>query len=81
VTAQDIHELAAWPTTPLAAGLAMLIFRHADKHGSRHATAWGVFTFLADRYPALLPQLLAQGTTTMKTPESFRRQNGATLQE
>ena len=31
----------------LAAGLAMLIFRHADKHGSRHATAWGLFTFLA----------------------------------
>jgi len=31
----------------IAAGLAMLIFRHADKHGSRHATAWGVFTFLA----------------------------------
>jgi drug/metabolite transporter (DMT)-like permease len=31
----------------LAAGLAMLIFRHADRHGNRHATAWGVFTFLA----------------------------------
>jgi phosphoglycerol transferase MdoB-like AlkP superfamily enzyme len=31
----------------LAAGLAMLVFRHADKHRSRHATAWGVFTFLA----------------------------------
>ena len=31
----------------LAAGLAMLVFRHADKHGSRHPTAWGVFTFLA----------------------------------
>jgi hypothetical protein len=31
----------------LAAGLAMLLFRHADKHGSRHATAWGIFTFLA----------------------------------
>jgi hypothetical protein len=31
----------------LAAGLALLIFRHADKHGSRHATAWGIFTFLA----------------------------------
>jgi hypothetical protein len=25
----------------------MLIFRHADKHGSRHATAWGLLTFLA----------------------------------
>ena len=31
----------------IAAGLAMVIFRHADRHGSRHATAWGVFTFLA----------------------------------
>lgn len=31
----------------LAAGLAMLIFRHADRHGSRHPTAWGLFTFLA----------------------------------
>jgi hypothetical protein len=31
----------------IAAGLSMLVFRHADRHGSRHATAWGVFTFLA----------------------------------
>jgi hypothetical protein len=31
----------------LAAVLAMLIFRHADRRGNRHATAWGVFTFLA----------------------------------
>ena len=31
----------------LAAGLAMLVFRHADRHGSRHATAWGLCTFLA----------------------------------
>jgi hypothetical protein len=31
----------------IAAGLAMLIFRHADKHGNRHATAWGLFAFLA----------------------------------
>lgn len=29
------------------AAAAMLVFRHADKHGSRHATAWGLFTFLA----------------------------------
>jgi heme/copper-type cytochrome/quinol oxidase subunit 4 len=27
--------------------LAMLIFRHADRRGNRHATAWGIFTFLA----------------------------------
>jgi hypothetical protein len=29
------------------AGLATLIFRHAHLRGNRHATAWGVFTFLA----------------------------------
>ena len=28
------------------AGLALLVFRHADRHGSRHATAWGIFAFL-----------------------------------
>ena len=27
--------------------LATLIFRHAHKRNNRHATAWGVFTFLA----------------------------------
>jgi uncharacterized membrane protein YdjX (TVP38/TMEM64 family) len=30
----------------LAALLAMAVFAHASKHGSRHATAWGVATFL-----------------------------------
>jgi dolichol kinase len=29
------------------AGLATLIFRHAHRRRNRHATAWGVFTFLA----------------------------------
>jgi hypothetical protein len=29
------------------AGLATLIFRHAYRRQNRHATAWGVFTFLA----------------------------------
>lgn len=29
------------------AGLAALIFRHAHRRQNRHATAWGVFTFLA----------------------------------
>jgi len=28
------------------AGVSLLIFRHADRHGSRHATAWGIFAFL-----------------------------------
>jgi hypothetical protein len=31
----------------LAAVLSLLVFRHADKHGSRHATAWGIGAFLA----------------------------------
>jgi hypothetical protein len=26
---------------------AMAVFAHADRHGNRHATAWGVATFLA----------------------------------
>jgi len=29
------------------AALAMLVFRHARRRQNRHATAWGVFTFLA----------------------------------
>ena len=31
----------------LAAALSMWIYWHASRHGSRHATAWGVLTFLA----------------------------------
>ena len=30
----------------IAALLAMGIFAHANKHGDRHPTAWGVATFL-----------------------------------
>jgi hypothetical protein len=30
----------------LAALLAMAVFAHASRHGSRHATAWGMATFL-----------------------------------
>jgi hypothetical protein len=25
---------------------SIAVFLHADKHGSRHATAWGIFVFL-----------------------------------
>ena len=28
------------------AALSMWVYWHASKHGSRHATAWGVLTFL-----------------------------------
>jgi hypothetical protein len=31
----------------IAAGLSMYVYWHASKHGSKHATAWGVCTFLA----------------------------------
>jgi hypothetical protein len=31
----------------LAAAGSMLIFAHAERHGNKHATAWGVATFLA----------------------------------
>lgn len=30
----------------VAALLATAVFAHASRHGSRHATAWGVATFL-----------------------------------
>lgn len=33
--------------TALAAGASMGVFAHADKHGNKHATAWGIATFLA----------------------------------
>lgn len=31
----------------LAAGISTAVFWHADRHGSTHATAWGVAAFLA----------------------------------
>ena len=31
----------------IAAGISMGVFGHANKHGSTHATAWGVGAFLA----------------------------------
>ena len=31
----------------LAAGVSMWVYWHASKHRSRHATAWGIATFLA----------------------------------
>jgi hypothetical protein len=30
----------------LGVAAAMIVFRHADRHGNRHATAWGVVSFL-----------------------------------
>jgi hypothetical protein len=31
----------------IAAGISMALFRHAEKHGNKHATAWGIGAFLA----------------------------------
>jgi hypothetical protein len=31
----------------LAAAGSMLVFAHAERHGNKHATAWGIATFLA----------------------------------
>jgi hypothetical protein len=31
----------------IAAGISMLTFRHADRNGRAHATAWGIGAFLA----------------------------------
>ena len=31
----------------IAVGISLLTFRHADRHGSTHATAWGIGAFLA----------------------------------
>ncbi|HKY12897.1 MAG TPA: hypothetical protein VJL85_06125 [Gaiellaceae bacterium] len=31
----------------LSAAVSMAVFAHADRRGNRHATAWGVATFLA----------------------------------
>jgi hypothetical protein len=31
----------------LAAAASMAIFAHASRHGNKHATAWGIATFLA----------------------------------
>jgi hypothetical protein len=31
----------------LAAALSMAVFAHAERRGNKHATAWGIATFLA----------------------------------
>jgi hypothetical protein len=31
----------------LSAAVSMGVFAHADKRGNKHATAWGIATFLA----------------------------------
>jgi hypothetical protein len=31
----------------ISAAVSMAVFAHAEKHGNRRATAWGIATFLA----------------------------------
>jgi hypothetical protein len=31
----------------ISAAVSMAVFAHADRRGNRHATAWGIATFLA----------------------------------
>ena len=33
--------------TAIAAAASMAVFAHAEKQGNKHATAWGIATFLA----------------------------------
>jgi hypothetical protein len=42
----DLSPLQFGLAVTVAALLAMGVFAHASRHGSRHATAWGVGTFL-----------------------------------
>ncbi len=39
-----LAQLLLWIV--FGAALAMWVFWHASRHGSRHATAWGIATFL-----------------------------------
>jgi hypothetical protein len=42
----DISPAAFFISVAIAAGLAMAVFAHANKRGNKHATAWGIATFL-----------------------------------
>ena len=52
--------VAAWA---IAAAVAIAVFLHANKHGSRHATAWGigVFLFMIVALPAYLLHTWGRG--------------------
>jgi hypothetical protein len=44
---QDVSFGQFFIIVAIAAGLSLLVFRHASKRGSKHATAWGIAVFLA----------------------------------
>ena len=43
---QDLSPAEFVLVVAIAAGLSMLVFWHASKRGSRHATLWGIAVFL-----------------------------------
>ena len=42
----DLSPAAFFLAVAIAAGLSLLVFSHAQRHGSRHPTAWGIGAFL-----------------------------------
>jgi hypothetical protein len=44
--AMDMTPIEFLVAIAVAAGISLLTFRHADRHGSTHATAWGIGAFL-----------------------------------
>ena len=42
----DLSPIQFLIAVALASLLAMGVFAHASRHGSKHATAWGLTTFL-----------------------------------
>ena len=50
----------------LAAAVSMWVYWHASKHGSKHATAWGILTFLA-----VLPVLIVYLIHYFRTRRRF----------
>jgi hypothetical protein len=60
--------LLAWALDTTA---AMLIFMHANKRGSRHATAWGISVFFA--LAVALPVYLVHGRLNKADKPPARR--------
>jgi hypothetical protein len=42
----DLSPGAFLLAVALATVCSLLVFRHAEKHGNKHATAWGIGAFL-----------------------------------
>ena len=38
----------------VSTALSLIVFRHADRHGSKHATAWGIATFFFGAFGAAI---------------------------